>query len=74
MGYLSHELDGLPFEAVAVRDGRKLSRKGFAEKLGVNERTLVRMLKAGEAPAAETEHGQWQERTVDAWLLSRPHA
>jgi len=35
MGYLSHELDGLPFEAVAVRDGRKLSRKGFAEKLGV---------------------------------------
>ena len=73
MGFLSHELDGLPSEALTVRDGRKLSRRDFAEKLGVNERTLIRMLKAREAPAAD-EDGRWYERDIDAWLLSRPFA
>lgn len=70
-GYLAHELQGLGADRVMARDPRRtLSRKQVAEKLGMNEKTVWRMVRCSEMPAPVA--GRWLEREIDAWLLERP--
>ena len=69
-GYFLHELQGLSADAVVVRDPRTLGREELAEKLGMNEKTVTRMVQEGEMPPPD--HGRWFERDIDAWLLERP--
>ena len=71
-GYLVHELVGLGPECVVVQDTRMLSREQVAEKLGMNVRTVLRMVKQGTMPPAM--RGRWLERDIDTWLLQRPRA
>lgn len=71
VGYLAHEVDGVPAESVKVRDHRKLNLENLARKLGVHRKTVARM--KSELPPT-IDGGHWYERDIDEWLLSRPLA
>ena len=71
VGYLRHELEGKPAAEVLTRSRRVLNRAALAEKLGLNPRTLGRILDQLPPPNAE---GEWYERDIDEWILRTPPA
>ena len=71
IGYLRHELEGQPAAAVIAGSRRVLNRSSLAQKLGLNARTLARIL--DQLPPANAE-GEWYEREIDEWLLKTPQA
>lgn len=73
IGFLSHELDGLPADAVKVRDHRRINREQLAAKLGLDRKTISAMVKRGELPP-KIDARHWYERDIDEWLLTRPLA
>ena len=71
VAYLRHELEGQAAATVLAGARRVLNRSDLAEKLGLNSRTLNRIL--GHLPSANAE-GEWYEREIDEWLLRTPLA
>lgn len=71
VGYLAHEVDGIPAESVKVRDHRKVYLEALARKLGVHPKTIVR-IKTELPPMIDSR--RWYERDIDEWLLNRPLA
>ena len=57
----------------ALDPGDLLCQREVAALLGVDERTLRRWRRAGDAPKAITGGGRprWKRSTVDAWLAGR---
>jgi len=73
IGYLEHELENIPAEAVTVLDRRTLTRTELAAKLSVHKMTLAQLLESQDLPQPD-DRGVWQEREIDQWLLNRPWA
>ena len=67
--YLLHEIEGRPAAGVVASSRRVLNRTQLAEKLGVNPRTLSRILDRLPPPNPE---GDWYEREIDQWLICAP--
>lgn len=70
VGYFSHEIDGLPAEAVLAHPRRSLTLEELSAKIGLDRSTVSRMTKKRELPSKVD--GKWIEREIDEWLLSRP--
>ena len=70
VGYYAHEIDGTPHYEVIVRDERTLTIEDLVAKLGVNKKTIARMVEEKELP--EPADNRWLEREIDDWLLKRP--
>jgi len=73
VGYLLHEIEGIPVEAVLVTDRRTLSREELAAKLSVHTMTVLQLVESQELPPPAAA-GEWRESDIDQWLLSRPRA
>jgi len=73
IGYLLHEIEGLPAEAVTVLDRRIIRREALAKKLSLHKVTVTQLVKTQELPPPN-ERGEWLEREIDLWILSRPLA
>ena len=74
VGYFVHEVEGVPVEAVAVRDQRTIDRESLAEKLSLATKTIERLTAAHRLPQPAEESGLWLEREIDSWLLKLPLA
>ena len=74
VGYFAHEVDGVPVEAVVVRDMRTIDRERLAEKLALAGKTIERMAAKRKLPRPSEDPGLWLERDIDAWLLKLPLA
>ena len=70
VGYLLHEIERAPAELLPETHDRRLSLEQLAQKLGVHPKTVARM---EDLPPREQD-GEWSERKIDGWLLTRPHA
>ena len=68
--FLMHELEGRRPDSVMVCDRRTLGPEQLAVKLGVDKRTVMRMVRRRILPAPTQR--RWFERDIDAWLLGCP--
>lgn len=73
IGYLAHEIEGVPADAVTVLDRRIIRREALAIKLSVHKVTVDQLVKSKALPPPN-ERGEWLEREIDLWILSRPLA
>jgi hypothetical protein len=76
-----HAANRDPAHGSAVKSSDQLSLAcfdltGFAEVLGLSCRTMTRLLAANLLPAPDLTIGKnqrrWTQRTVEAWLRTRP--